>query len=278
MLYLEHPLVYVNLLFLLNVDVLFWIISIISGSTWLIDAAWTLLPPLMAAVYSTHPHAVLTAKAAVAHCLLAAWSVRLTHSYFRRQQINVSCRECWQLGAREDWRFADMRVRLGQYRFRWMSFFLTYVSQHLMLLGLTLPFYSISQNRTTWSLLDTVGPLQCCAAGISVAAAADTQLHKFCSANARLPATERKLVLDTGLWRYARHPNHFGEQAWWWGVALLAEPWTLIGPLFNTLCMLPVTFLVEQRMLARPERRYAYTQYMQQTSCLIPWPPLSRGA
>lgn len=38
-----------------------------------------------------------------------------------------------------------------------MSFFLTYVSQHLMLLGLTLPFYSISQNRTTWSLLDTVG-------------------------------------------------------------------------------------------------------------------------
>lgn len=34
MLYLEHPLVYVNLLFLLNVDVLFWIISIISGSTW----------------------------------------------------------------------------------------------------------------------------------------------------------------------------------------------------------------------------------------------------
>ena len=44
-------------------------------------------------------------------------------------------------------------------------------------------------------------------------------------------------LCDAGLWRYARHPNHFGEQAWWWGVALLAEPWTLIGPLFNTVCM-----------------------------------------
>ena len=115
LLYLERPLVYVNLLFLLNVDVLFWIISIISGSTWvrqacskacckvcvnelmeasalqpmlqLIDPAWTLLPPLMAAVYATHPHAVLTAKAAVAYCLLAVWSVRLTHSYFRRHVL-----------------------------------------------------------------------------------------------------------------------------------------------------------------------------------------------
>ena len=38
MLYLERPLVYVNLLFLLNVDVLFWIISIISGSTWVCRA------------------------------------------------------------------------------------------------------------------------------------------------------------------------------------------------------------------------------------------------
>ena len=71
--------------------------------------------------------------------------------------MRVPCRECWQLGAREDWRFADMRARLGQYRFSWMSFFLTYVSQHLMLVGLTLPFYSISQNPTAGSLLDIVG-------------------------------------------------------------------------------------------------------------------------
>ena len=43
-----------------------------------------------------------------------------------------------------------------------------------------------------------LGPLSCSAAGISVAAAADTQLHSFRSANARLPATEHKLVLRAG--------------------------------------------------------------------------------
>ena len=58
-----------------------------------------------------------------------------------------------------------MRARLGQYRFTWMSFFLTYVSQHLMLLGLTLPFYSISQNPIAWSSLDTFGMVISAAGG-----------------------------------------------------------------------------------------------------------------
>src|SRR3546814_12761351 len=54
-------------------------------------------------------------------------------------------------------------------------------------------------------------------AGIVIESVADAQLHAF----RRHPAS-RGRVLDTGLWRYTRHPNYFGDALVWWGFWLLA--------------------------------------------------------
>lgn len=46
--------------------------------------------------------------------------------------------------------------------------------------------------------------------------------------------------MDSGLWRYSRHPNYFGEACLWWGFWLIAVAgggwwtWTLISPLKET--------------------------------------------
>ena len=42
-----------------------------------------------------------------------------------------------------------------------------------------------------------------------------------CTAFRNDPATKGQ-VLDTGLWRYTRHPNYFGDACVWWGISLVA--------------------------------------------------------
>lgn len=62
-------------------------------------------------------------------------------------------REEWQVGAREDWRYADMRRKLGRAGWAVVSFFAVGVVQHLMLVGLTMPLLAIHTSPLPWQLL-----------------------------------------------------------------------------------------------------------------------------
>jgi steroid 5-alpha reductase family enzyme len=92
----------------------------------------------------------------------------------------------------------------------------------------------------------------------------------------------RGSVLNTGLWRYSRHPNYFGELCVWWGIFLVAceAPWgplTIVGPLAYSYLVINVT---GQRTLDKKLAREkpAYRTYMETTSGLIPLPPRRQRA
>jgi steroid 5-alpha reductase family enzyme len=101
----------------------------------------------------------------------------------------------------------------------------------------------------------------------------DAQLKAF-RAN---PANQGK-VLDTGLWRYTRHPNYFGDACTWWGIWLIAAEtgpagWvSVIGPIFLTFTLTKWSGkpLLERGMKkTRPD----YAAYVAKTSGFFPWPP-----
>ncbi|XP_002991324.2 uncharacterized protein C594.04c [Selaginella moellendorffii] len=269
-----HPLLLLNAFFFINVNVVFWIISLVQGSTWLIDPYWAFLPVLITHFLAAHPSAKSDpVRSRVVTALVWVWSARITHSYFRRED--------WKLGAREDWRFAQMRERFGRHWW-WISFFAVYVSQQLLLVGVCLPVYAVFQSQLPWHHLIDTTIAMLCVAGISIACIADTQLHSFVSNNKlrRERGAQPVAVLDEGLWHYSRHPNYFGEQLWWWGLAMfgsrLGFSWTMLGALINSACLACVTVMVERRMLAKESRAAAYRSYQRQTSVSIPWPKLSR--
>src|SRR6185369_10860477 len=68
----------------------------------------------------------------------------------------------------------------------------------------------------------------------------DWQLARF---KAR-PENHRR-VLDSGLWRYTRHPNYFGEFCVWWGFYVIALAaggwWPIVSPLLMSLLLLKVS-------------------------------------
>uniref|UniRef100_A0A0E0GX13 Uncharacterized protein n=1 Tax=Oryza nivara TaxID=4536 RepID=A0A0E0GX13_ORYNI len=263
-----HPLLVANLLFLFNVDLLFWLIGNLLSNHWLIDLYWTVIPVMLLHYYRAHPAAVAdTARSAVAVALTWVWSARLTHNYLRR--------EGWQWGKREDWRFAEMRGQYGR-AWWWMSFFAVYLSQQVFLIGICLPMYAIHSTTQPWGAWDVVATMACLA-GIVIAHFADTQLHRFVTTNKKLKKVGEPTVptMEAGLWRYSRHPNYFGEQLWWWGLYLFAwnigQPWMVVGPLVNSLCLGYVTVLVERRMVKQEHRAEAYKLYQKRTSVWIPW-------
>jgi len=267
---MHHPLNFLHAIFFVNVCVLFWVISIITGTTWLIDPYWTILPVMMAHYFQLHPSATTEYKrSAVSLVLVWAWSIRLTHSYFRREE--------WQFGVREDWRFTEMRNDPKFGRFFWLhSFFTAYVSQQFMLIGVTLPYYAIHTSAKPWSIVDCAIAISA-VSGLTIAYFADTQLRNFMVANTRRAATSQPkiLVLDTGVWKYCRRPNYFGEILWWsavgaWGV-WCGQAWTIVGTLFNTIVLVSVTFMVEEKMLRKEERRQVYMDYCRRTPMLVPW-------
>ena len=89
----------------------------------LIDPYWTIIPVMIGYFYGTHPRASSDVwRSRTVMSLLWVWSIRLTYSYFRREN--------WQWGEREDWRFSQLRAQHPRHWW-WMSFFAAYVSQQV---------------------------------------------------------------------------------------------------------------------------------------------------
>ena len=114
------------------------------------------------------------------------------------------------------------------------------------------------------------------AVGLAFEGVGDAQLTRFRND----PAT-RGQVLDTGLWRYTRHPNYFGDACVWWGLSLVAfDAWpgvlTVLSPLAMTWLLAKGTGkpLLEKDMSSR---RPGYAEYVRRTSGFVPLPPRKAG-
>lgn len=198
--------------------------------------------------------------------LVGIWALRITAHLVKRNR-----------GHGEDPRYSKLRTWVKDDRaFVWLSLRQVFLLQGIVLWFASLPV-QLGQVFTTPPALGW--PAYVGAAvwllGMVFETVADVQLTRF-----RADPANRDTVLRTGLWRYSRHPNYFGELCVWWGLFLVAcdNPWglvTIIGPLVYSYLVVNVTGQATlDRKLAR--ERPGYKDYMERTSGMIPMPPKNR--
>ena len=192
--------------------------------------------------------------------LVTAWGARLAGHIFLRKRGEQG----------EDFRYRQWREDWGK-SFVWRSFLQIFMLQGTVIYLVSLPVLMVIDHPGgALGLLDLFGTLLWLV-GFLFEAIGDRQLLRF----KKNPANRGKII-QTGLWRYTRHPNYFGEATLWWGVWLIAlgAPYgmaAIISPLLIDFLLLKVSGipLLEAKYAGNPD----FAIYRQRTNAFFPWLP-----
>jgi steroid 5-alpha reductase family enzyme len=198
-------------------------------------------------------------RALLVSALVFIWGLRLS--------LHIGLRN---RGKGEDARYRKWREEWGRYA-TVRSFFQIFILQGALLLVISLPVIrAITAPDTPFTLMDFSGTTVWLT-GFLFEAISDWQLLQY----KKEPANKGK-VITTGLWRFSRHPNYFGEVTLWWGVFIIALAvsggWmTVIGPMTITALILGVSGI--PMLEKKYEGNREFEEYKSRTSAFFPLPP-----
>jgi steroid 5-alpha reductase family enzyme len=240
-----------------------WIASLLANEFSWVDRVWSIVPIVYLAVYAGAAK-FDDSRLNTMLALVVLWGVRLTGNFARKGG--------YAKGG-EDYRWGVLRDRMPRWQFQLFNLFFIAIYQNVLLFLICLPAYTAYQHQGGFGAADLVAAIVfiACLVGETVA---DQQQWNFQQWKRTQTDPDPRFV-QTGLFRYSRHPNFFFEQAQWWVIfafgAIAAGSivqWTVIGAVLLTLLFLGSTRFTESISLSRyPE----YAQYQRTTSAQIPW-------
>lgn len=234
-----------------------WLLSLVRNNVTHVDSMWSLFF-VLAGVTSTALIDDYSVRSALTLGLVTIWALRLF--------IYLTWRN-W--GPHEDHRYVEIRNN-NQPNFWLESIYIIFGLQAVLAWIISISLFGAASSPSPLNTLDYIGAA-IVIFGIVWETLADWQLASF-----KAHASNKGNVLSTGLWRFSRHPNYFGECCVWWGFYLIALAsgawWAIISPILMTLLLLKVSgvSLLEKTIT---ERRPAYADYIRRTNAFIPGLP-----
>lgn len=193
------------------------------------------------------------------YLLIVCWGLRLSlHIYFRNRKKT------------EDFRYRQWREEWGK-TFYWRTYLQVFLLQGIILLVIISPvMFAAVQGSSQWNAFTFIG-LACWLTGFYFQSVADYQLSVFIKKR-----SSKNEIMQTGLWKYSRHPNYFGELMMWWGIYIIIFP--MKGSVYFIMSPLTITFLLLfvsgiPLLEKKYENNSDFQAYKKRTSALIPMPP-----
>lgn len=206
-------------------------------------------------------HHISNAKfAAILIIMVCLWAGRLG-SYLLARVIRVG----------KDRRFDDVRNSFSKFGRFWLG---QAITAWLLMIPVTL---AVRRGAKTDGLV-IVG-LVIWLIGFLFEVTADYQKNKF-----KRDSSNKGKWIETGVWRYSRHPNYFGEILVWFGIYIYAynaldstqSLVSLISPVLITFLLVFISGIppLEKSADTRWGKLSSYKKYKDSTSILIPLPKL----
>jgi steroid 5-alpha reductase family enzyme len=224
----------------------------------IIDIFWG-LGFVVAAFSGLMIHGAFEIKSLIVVLLVAIWGLRLTYHIHKRN-----------MGKPEDFRYVNFRKQWGSKWVLLKAFLHVYMLQFTMLLLISSAFLNIIiTNKSGLGLLDLVG-IVVWVIGFYFESRSDYELKMF-----KADKANKGKILTSGLFKYSRHPNYFGEAVMWWGIYLMGLS---SGGFIFIFSPITITILVRYvsgvPMLEKHyEGNEAFQRYAEKTSIFIPWFP-----
>ena len=239
---------------------LIWVLSVVLKNAGIIDIFWGLTFVLVTGFYF-YVTPEISARKILVSTLVAIWGIRLSVHIFMRN-----------LGKPEDYRYQEFRRNYGEKRYWWFSYFQVFLLQGTLAWLISTPLAAVNYYAADKPIgaIDIVA-LLLWLTGFIFEAGGDWQLSRFKSN----PANKGKL-LQTGFWKYTRHPNYFGDAAVWWGFGLFSIAAGSWFPVFSSVLM--TWLLLQVSGVAMLERtlintKPGFDEYIKRTNSFIPWIP-----
>ncbi len=271
--FFDHPLTGTPFGFALDLCVILavavWLLSVLTRDYSLVDTLWTLLPPVYCLIVAAHED-FGSVRVNIMTALVVAWSARLTFNHARKGGLRLR---------NMDYRWLYTREKLGRVGFQVLNITFIAPGQMLLIWLFTSPVHQAWLGQKTplgWLDILAVGLFLVLLIGEAVS---DEQMWRFQQEKKKRladgePVTEP--FMDTGLFRYSRHPSYFCELGMWWVFYLFAVAasgqwlnWTGLGVILLTALLAGSIRLTESISAGKYP---GYRDYQAVTPVLIPLP------